>query len=62
MVQKVAVRCEFWAGLPHGTTGKLSLSVRQYMGTFFELRKYKAAEGQGWGPHFICCAHDTVGF
>ena len=29
MVQKVAVKCEFEAGLPHAETGKLSLSTQQ---------------------------------
>ena len=47
MVQKVAVKREFEAGLRHATTGKLSLSSQQQMGTFFELEKGKAAEGEG---------------
>ena len=46
MVQKVVVRCEFEAGLRHATTGKLSLSIQQLMGTFLELRKDKAAKGE----------------
>ena len=29
MVQKVAVSCEFEAGVRHATTGKLSLSTKQ---------------------------------
>ena len=29
MVQKVAVKCEFKAGLHHATTGKLSVSTKQ---------------------------------
>ena len=31
------------------------------MGTFFILGKDKAAKGEGWAPHFIRCAQDTVG-
>ena len=61
MVQKVGVRCEFEAGLRHATTGKLSLSTQQSMGTFFELGKDKAAKGDGWAPPFISCAQNTVG-
>ena len=38
-----------------------SLSAQQEMGTFFELGKDKAAEGEGWAPLFISCAQDTVG-
>ena len=41
MVQKVAIKREFETGHRHATTGKLSLSTQQYMGTFFELRKDK---------------------
>ena len=61
MVQKVAVSHEFGARLHHATTGKLSLSTQQKMGTFFELGKAKAAKGEGWAPLFISCAQDTVG-
>ena len=45
-MQKVAVKREFEARLRHAATGKLSLSTQQYMGTFFELRKDKAAKGE----------------
>ena len=44
MVQKFAVKREFEAGLCHATKGKLYLSTKQYMGTFFELGKHKAAK------------------
>ena len=61
MVQKVAVSREIEARLRHAAaTGKLSLSTQQKMGTFFELRKDKAAKGEGWAPPFISCAQDTV--
>ena len=56
-----SVKCEFETGLCHAETGKLSLSTQQYMGTFFELGKDKAAKGEGWAPPFISCAPDTVG-
>ena len=52
---------EFKAGLRHLKTGKLCLSIKQKMGTFFESRKDEAAKGQGWAQPFISCAHDTVG-
>ena len=52
MVQKVAVKREFEAGLRHTTTGKLALSTQQLMGTFFELGKH---------PPFMSCVQDTVG-
>ena len=61
MVQKVAISREFEAGLRHASTGKLSLSTQQKMGTFFELGKGMAAKGEGWAPPFISCAQDTVG-
>ena len=61
MVQNVAVKYELEAGLRHAMTGKLSLSTQRYMGTFFELGKDKAAEGEGWAPPFISYAQDTVG-
>ena len=35
MVQKVAIKLEFEAGLRHATTEKLSLSLSLSMGTFF---------------------------
>ena len=41
--------------------GWKTLSTQQYMGTFFELGKDKAAKGEGWAPPFISCAQDTVG-
>ena len=58
---EVAVKRKFEAGLRHETTGKLSLSAKQKMGTFFELGKAKAAKGEGWAPPSISCAQDTVG-
>ena len=61
MVQKVAVSREFKVQLRHAATGKISLSTQQKMGTFFKLRKDKAAKGEGWAPPFISCAQDTVG-
>ena len=61
MLQKVAASREFEARLCHAATGKLSLSIQQKMGTFFELGKAKAAKGEGWAPPFISCAQDTVG-
>ena len=39
---------EFEAGLRHPTTGKLSLSTKQQMGTFFESGKDKASTGEEW--------------
>ena len=60
-MQKVAVSREFEARLRHAATGKLSLSIQQKMGTFFELGKDKAAKGEGWAPPFISCAQDTSG-
>ena len=48
-MQKVAVKREFKAGLRHSTTGKLSLSTQQWMGTFFmnqgRLRQQKERDG-----------------
>ena len=61
MAQKVAVWRKFEARLRHPTTGKLSLSTQQSMGTFSELGKDKAAKREGWAPPFISCAQDTVG-
>ena len=61
MVQKVAVKRELEAGLRLAANGKLSLSTQQKMGTFFELGKDKAAKREGWAPHVISCAQDTVG-
>ena len=54
MVQKVAVKREFEAGLRNATTGKLSLSV--------ELGKDKAATEERWALRFISCVLDTVEF
>ena len=45
----------------HLTTGNLFLSTQQYLGSFFESGKDKAAKGEGWALPFISCAHDTVG-
>ena len=61
MVQKVAVKHEFEAGLRYATTEKLSLSTQQSMGIFFELGKDKAVKGKGWALPFLSCAQDTVG-
>ena len=61
MVQKVAVKREFEAGLRYATTRKLSLSTQQKMDIFFELGKDKATKGERWAPPFLCCAKDTVG-
>ena len=58
---RVAVLREFEARLRHAATEKLSLSIQQKMGTFFNLGKDKAAKGEGWAPPFIRCAQDTVG-
>ena len=60
MVQKVAIKREFEAGLRHAATGKLSVNpvVNEY---FFELGKDKAPKGEGWAPPFISCAQDIVG-
>ena len=55
MVQKVAVRREFEAGLRHAMTGKLCQP------SLFEPGEDKAAKGKGWAPPFISCAQDTVG-
>ena len=53
MVQKVAVKHEFEAGLRYATTG-----------IFFKLGNFKnkAAKAEGWAPPFIRCAQDVVGF
>ena len=50
----------FEGGLPHATTGKLSLSPSSKWVLFFELGKDKAAKGEGWAPPSISCAQDTV--
>ena len=52
---------EFEAVLFHPMTGNVSLSTQQRIGTFFELRKTKAAKGEGRAPPFISGAQDTVG-
>ena len=39
MVQKVAIKREFEAGLRHATTGKLSLSTQQVNGYLFRIRE-----------------------
>ena len=58
MVQKVAIKREFEAGLRHAATGKLSLSLSLSMGTFFPnsgmIRQRKERDG-------LSCAQDTVG-
>ena len=59
-MQKIAVKCEFEAGLSHAATEKHSRSTKQKM-VPFELGKDKAAKGEGWAPPFISCAKDTVG-
>ena len=61
MVQKVAVSRDFKVRLRLAATGKLSLSTKQKMGTFFGSGKDKAEKGEGWAPPFISCAQDTVG-
>ena len=61
MVQTDAVKHKVEAGLRHATTGKLSRSAQQKMGTFFELRRDKAVKGEGLAQPFISCAEDTVG-
>ena len=61
MVQKVAVRLcvRGWAS---PCDGWLTLSVSPAVnGYLFELRKDKAATGEGWAPPFICCSQNTVG-
>ena len=57
MVQKVATKREFEAGLRHATTGTLSVNpaVNGY------LFQDKAVEGEGWAPPFIILAQNTVG-
>ena len=62
MARKITVKREFEAGLRHATTGKLSPSTQQYMGTFLGLGKDNVAKEEGWAPPFISCAQDTVGF
>ena len=47
MMQKIAVRREFEAGLRHAATGKHYLSTWQSIGTFFNKDKDKAAKGEG---------------
>ena len=37
------------------------MSAQQCRGTFYALGKAKAANGEGWAPHFISCGQDTVG-
>ena len=59
MVQKVAVRCEFEAGLRHG---RLENSANPAVnGCLFRIRKDEAAKGEGCARPFISCAQDTVG-
>ena len=54
MVQKVAVKREFEAGLRHAWK---TLSVNPAVkGNFFEVRKDKAAKGEKWALPFISCA------
>ena len=57
MMPKVAIRLSIrgWAS-PCDDLKTLSVN-----GTFFELRKDKAAKGDRWTTPFICCAQDTVG-
>ena len=57
----MAVSREFEARLRYAATGKLLLLTQRKMGTFFELGKDNAAEGEGWAPPFISCAQDTLG-
>ena len=52
---------EFETGRCLETTGKLSVSTQQQMGTCFKSGKNKAAIGEGWAPPFISCVQDTVG-
>ena len=54
MVQKVAIKREFVAGLRHAMTGKTTLSTQQKIGTFIELVKDKPMKGAA--PSFIRCA------
>ena len=54
MVQRVAVKREFTAGLRHATTGKLSLSPSSKWIHFFELGKAKAAKRRGMHFHQLC--------
>ena len=61
MVQKVAIKLEFEAGLRHGMIGKLSPSTQQQNGYLFRIGTDKAAKGEGWALPFISCAKDTVG-
>ena len=60
MVQKVAasLSVQGWA-LSFDDWKTLSV-YQQYMGTFFEFGKDKAAKRDGWAPPFISCAQDTV--
>ena len=51
-MRKVAVKRKFEAELRHTATGKLTLSTQQKMGTFFELRKDKAAKRRGMDSAF----------
>ena len=59
MMQEVAIKREFEAGLIHATTGKLCQPSSKWV-PFFELGKGKAAKGKEWAPPFISCAQDTV--
>ena len=60
MVQKVAVQCEFEAGLCHATTGKFFVNPA-VNGYFFRIRKGYGSVRRGMDTAFISCAHDTVG-
>ena len=60
MVQKDAVNHKVEAGLGHATTGKLSLSAQQKMGTFFEFLNDKAVKEEGVAQPFSSCSQDTV--
>ena len=48
MVQKVALRREFEAGLRHATTGKLSLSTQQKCVPFSNERRIRQQKERDW--------------
>ena len=64
MVQNIAVKPEFGAGLRHATQrlddSSFLSQPRSKWVPFFELDKAKAAKPEGWAPPLIYCAHDTV--
>ena len=60
MVQKVAVKHKFEAGLRHAPTGKFYHPGSKWV-PFSKFGNDKAAKGEEWASPFISCAEDTVG-